>query len=65
MEAIFRCNCFHLLKYILNCFKKYFTAEKNATLDASSGMLHPFTYDSITSEIEDLIDFGFRHKSVI
>ena len=67
MEAIFRCNCFHLLKHILNCainFEKYFIAEQNSTLDANSWMLHPFTYDSITTKIEDLIDlqsdFGMK-----
>ena len=37
-------------------FGKYFTAEQNARLDANSWILHPFTYDSITTETEDLFD---------
>ena len=43
---------------------KYFTAEQNATLDANSLILHPFTYESISTETEDLIDlqsdFGMK-----
>ena len=45
-------------------FETYFTAEQNATLDANSWILHPFTYDSITTKTEDLIDlqsdFGMK-----
>ena len=44
------------LKLLLKNFDKYFTAEQNATLDANSWILHPFTYDNITTETEDLID---------
>ena len=68
MKAIFRCSCFHLLKHTLNCckekFGKYFTAEQNATLDANSWILHPFTYDSTSTETKNLIDrrsdFGMK-----
>ena len=67
IKAIFRCNCFHLLKHTLNyCkenFEKYFTAEQNAILDANSWILQPFHLDSIT-ETKDLIDlqsdFGMK-----
>ena len=38
-------------------FEKYFTAKQNATLGANSWILHPFFYDSITTETKDLIDF--------
>ena len=60
---------FHLLKRILKCCKKilrctYFTAEQNATLYANSWIVHPFIYDSITTEIKDLFDrqsdFGMK-----
>ena len=55
MEAIFRCKCFHLLQHILNWYKKnfekYFTAKQNATLDANSWTLHPFTYAEAPAEI--------------
>ena len=44
------------LKLLQENFEKYFTAEQNATLDADSWILLPFTYDSITTETEDLID---------
>ena len=44
------------LKLLEENFEKYFTAEQNATCEANSWILHPFTYDSITTEIEDLID---------
>ena len=68
MKAIFKCNCFHVLKHTLNCckenFEKYFSAKENATLDAYSWILHPFTYDSIITETKDLIDlqsdFGMK-----
>ena len=52
------------LKLLEENFEKYFTAEQNATYEANSWILHPFTYDSITSETEDLIDlqsdFGMK-----
>ena len=45
-------------------WEKYFTAEQNATLDANFWILHPFTYDSVTTENKDLIDlqsdFGMK-----
>ena len=45
-------------------FKKYFTSEQNATLNANFWILHPFTYDNFTTETEDLIDlqsdFGMK-----
>ena len=52
------------LKLLQGNFEFYFTAEQNATLDANSWILHPFTYDRITTETEDLIDlqsdFGIK-----
>ena len=44
------------LKLLQENFEKYFAAEQNATLDANSWKIHSFTYDSITTEAEDLID---------
>ena len=41
------------LKLLQKNFEKYFTTEQKATLDANSGILHPF--DSLTTETEDLI----------
>ena len=52
------------LKLLQEDFEKYFTAELNDTLDANSWILHSFTYDSITTETEHLIDlqsnFGMK-----
>ena len=44
------------LKLLEENFEKYFTAEQNATFEAKSWILHPFTYDSIMTETKDLID---------
>ena len=46
------------LKLLQEKFEKYFTAEQNATLDANSLILHPFGYDTITTEIENLLIFN-------
>ena len=52
------------LKLLQENFEKYFTAKRNATLDANFWILPPFTYDSITTETKDLIDlqldFGMK-----
>ena len=52
------------LKLLQENFEKYFTAEQNASFDVNSWILQPFTYDSITTETEDLIDlqsdFGMK-----
>ena len=44
------------LKSLQENFEKYFTAEQNDTLDAKSWILHPFTYDRVTTETKDLFD---------
>ena len=55
------------LKLLQENFEKYFTADWNATLDSNSWMLHPFTYDSVTTETEDLFDLqsDFGMKALI
>ena len=45
------------LKLLQENFEKYFTAEQNDTLDAKSWILHPFTYDRITTETNG-VHFG-------
>ena len=54
-------------KLLREIFEKYFTAEQNATLDANSLILHPFTYDNIATETEDLIDLqsDFGMKAIL
>ena len=51
-------------KLLQGNFETYFPAKQNATFDANSSILHPFTNDSITTETEDLIDlqsdFGMK-----
>ena len=44
------------IKLMRENFEKYFASEQNATLDANSWMLYPFTYDNISYETEGLID---------
>ena len=55
------------LKLLEENFEKYFTAVQNATCEANSWILHFFTYNSITTETEDLIDIQsrLRHESII
>ena len=52
------------LKLLQENFEKYFNAEQNASLNPNSWILHSFTYDSITTEIEHLINlqanFGMK-----
>ena len=51
-------------KLLQENFEKYLTAEQNATLDANSCILHPFTCGCVSTEAEDLFDlqsdFGMR-----
>ena len=41
-------------------FEKYFNAEQNATLNASSWILQPFIYDGIEDLIDLQSDFGMK-----
>ena len=62
MEAISRCNCIHLFKRILNYCGKILRSisllNRMSHFMLILGYLHPFTYDSVTTETEDLLIFN-------